>query len=349
MAIGAHAAPDNTGSVGVSVLGSYTGSINPSSTVLDTISEVIAWQFAMADVNPKGKFTYRTSSGSNRTTNAISGHRDISATTCPGNIYPRLGTIRNSVASKMSQYEVDRDPVFESVESSGKGWPQNDAWSMGDFSGNGTTDLMLRNSSGRIMLYEGRGDNSFSDGVQIGRGWNGFTDLYTGVDFDGDSNPDVLAINRSNQLFLYPGNGRGQLKEGRQIGRGWGFEHLIVLQDGPGGHPAVAGITSNGALTLYTTNGQGGFLNSSHMGSGYSNLIGAVSVGDWDRSGHSDVVTVNPSGRLHYYSDPTENGFNNSVQIGRGWGGLTLLPGDSAGGYHDIHTVSSNGRLSTYI
>lgn len=349
MAIGAHAAPANTGSVGVSVLGSYTGSVTPSNTVLDTISEVVAWQFAMADVNPSGKFTYRGSNGKNITTNAISGHRDISATACPGNIYQRLGTIRSKVASKMGQYTQDKDPVFVRVESSGKGWPQNDAWSMGDFSGNGTTDLMLRNSSGRIVLYKGRGDNSFSDGITIGRGWNNFTDLYTGVDFDGDSIPDVLAINRSNQLYLYPGNGRGLLKEGRQIGRGWGFEHLIVLQNGPGRNPAIAGISADGTMRMYSTNGRGGFVGSFLVGSGYSNFIGAISVGDWDASGFSDIINVNASGRLHYLSDPSEKGFTESVQIGRGWGGLALLAGDSRGGYHDIHTVSRNGRLSTYI
>lgn len=349
MAVGAHAAPANTGSVGISVLGSYTGSVNPSNIVLDTISEVVAWQFAMAGVDPAGKFTYRNASGRNVTTNAISGHRDISATACPGNIYPRLGNIRSSAAAKMSQYKVDQDPKFVRVESSGKGWPQENAWSMGDFSGNDTTDLMLRNSSGRIVLYKGRGNNSFADGVQIGRGWNSFTSLYTGIDFDGDSNPDVLAINRSNQLFLYPGDGKGSLKNGRQIGRGWRFEHLILFDKGPKGNPAIAGITADGSMTLYSTNGRGGFLASTHIGNGYSNLIGAVAVGDWDSSGFSDVVNVNPSGRLHYFSDPTENGFTGSVQIGRGWGGLTLLPGDSASGFHDIHTVSRNGRLTTYI
>src|SRR5699024_5187252 len=159
-----------------------------------------ASQFEMADVNPHGNFTYR-SSGRNVTTNAISGHRDISATQCPGNIYPHLGTIRNSVASKMSQYEVDRDPEFIRMERSGTGWPQDSAWSMGDFSGNGTTDLALRNAQGHLLLYRGRGDNTFASPVQIGHGWNGFAELYTGVDFDGDSIPDVLAINKSNELF----------------------------------------------------------------------------------------------------------------------------------------------------
>jgi hypothetical protein len=348
MAVGAHAAPANTGSVGVSVLGSYTGSVTPSSTVLDTISEVIAWQFAMSGVNPSGKFTYRSSSGKNITTNAISGHRDISSTVCPGNIYSRLGTIRSSVASKMSQY-LDRDPEFVESQTSGNGWPQDDAWSMGDFSGNGTTDLTLRNSRGHLLLYKGRGDNTFASPVQIGHGWNGFKELYPGVDFDGDSIPDVLAINNSNHLYLYPGDGKGRLKKRTLLGHGWSFEHLIVLQKGPGRNPAIAGITKDGTMRMYPTNGKGKFLPRVEMGRGYKHLHGAIAVGDWDSTGFSDVVNVTASGRLHYYADPTEREFQERVQIGRGWAGLTLLSGDSEGGHHDILTISPNGRLTTYV
>src|SRR5699024_4049735 len=112
-------------------------------------------------------------------------------------------------------------------------------WAMGDFSGNGTTDLALRNAQGHLLLYRGRGDNTFASPVQIGHGWNGFAELYTGVDFDGDSIPDVLAINKSNELFLYPGNGNGRLKNRSQIGHGWSFAHLIVFQSGPGENPAI--------------------------------------------------------------------------------------------------------------
>lgn len=349
MAIGAHAAPANTGSVGISVLGSYTGSVNPSNLVLDTISDLVAWQFAMADIDPTGKFTYRTANGSSSTTDAVSGHRDISATLCPGNIYPRLGTIRTSAASKMSQYNPGSTPTYVRVQTSGNGWPLNESFSMGDFSGNGTTDLALKNPSGLLFLYKGRGDNTFANGVQIGHGWNGFKHLHGGVDFDGDTVPDLLAVNSNNQLYLYPGNGSGRFKKARQIGHGWSFKHLIVFQNGPSKNPAIAGIRANGSMTVYATNGHGRFTTNNTLTAAGSNFKNAIAVGDWDRSGYSDLVTITPSGRLNYYADPTENNFSDGAQIGRGWAGLTIIPGDSKEGYHDLITVSPNGQLNTYM
>lgn len=355
MAVGAHAAPANTGSVGVSVLGSYTGNTTPSNTVLDTIADVIAWQFAMADVDPAGTFTYRNTSGNNVTTNAISGHRDISATLCPGNIYPRLGTIRSSVASKIDEYTPSptptpgQRPTFDRAESSGSKWPQDNAWSLGDITGNNTTDLLLRDPDGFIHVYEGRGDNSFRSPFQIGRGWNIFPELYTGVDFDGDSVPDILGIDRNEELFLYSGNGRGGVNEGEQIGRGWNFEHHMVFEEGPSGNPAIVGITKSGILRAYHTDGHGEFTESPVVGNSFAHLIGAVPVGDWDNSGYSDMVYVNESGYLHFMSDPIQNGFSESVQIGQKWDGLTIMPGDSSGGENKLLVISPDGKLKTYI
>ncbi|WP_022871608.1 N-acetylmuramoyl-L-alanine amidase [Yaniella halotolerans] len=355
MAIGAHAAPANTGSVGVSVLGSYTGNTNPSSTVLDTISEIIAWQFAMADIDPKGTFTYRNSSGNNVSTNAISGHRNISATICPGNIYPRLGTIRNSVASKIDDYAPNptptptQRPVFDRAESSGSKWPLDNAWSVGDLTTNDTTDLLLRDPEGYIHVYEGRGDNSFRSPVQIGRGWNIFPELYTGVDFDGDSVPDILGIDKEEQLFRYSGNGRGGVHEGDQIGRGWNFEHHMVFEEGPGKNPAIVGITNDGILRVYQTDGRGSFTDSPVVGSNFSHLHGAVPVGDWDNTGYSDMVYVTDAGYLHFMSDPIQNDFSNSVQIGQKWDGLTIMPGDSSGGENKLLVIAPDGKLMTYI
>lgn len=352
MAIGAHAVPANTGSVGVSVLGSYTGSTNPSSTVLDTISEVIAWQFAMADVNPKDKVTYRSSTRS-VTTNTISGHRDISNTVCPGNIYPRLGTIRNSVASKIDNYTPTPTPgtrpTFDRAESSGSKWPQDNAWSVGDLTRNNTTDLLLRDPEGYIHVYEGRGDNSFRSPVQIGRGWNIFPELYTGVDFDGDSVPDILGIDDRDRLYLYSGNGRGGVHEGDQIGRGWNFEHHMVFEEGSGKNPSIVGITSSGTLRVYQTDGRGGFTDSPVVGRNFSHLIGAVPVGDWDNTGYSDMVYITDSGYLHFMSDPIQNGFSKSVQIGRKWDGLKIMPGDSSGGENKLLVIFPDGKLMTYI
>ncbi len=98
--IGAHAAGFNTGSVGVSVIGNYVGT-SPSSPAVEGVSRVIGWRLASAGIAPTGSGTY-TSLGSNTiprgrtvTLPRVVGHRDVGATSCPGSLYDRLGTIRS--------------------------------------------------------------------------------------------------------------------------------------------------------------------------------------------------------------------------------------------------------------
>lgn len=101
MSVGAHAAPANTNSVGISVMGEYT-KIQPTTESIDSVVDVLAWQFSMANINPLGTRTYTTNAGATKTISTVAGHKDVSATACPGLIYNQLGAIRHAVAEKLS-------------------------------------------------------------------------------------------------------------------------------------------------------------------------------------------------------------------------------------------------------
>lgn len=101
MVIGAHAAPANTGTVGISVMGTYMNSVRPSDLVLTKIEDIIAWQFSLAGVDPFGTWTYRNRAGAMVTANTILGHKDVSSTACPGTIYDQLGRIRTRVNDQL--------------------------------------------------------------------------------------------------------------------------------------------------------------------------------------------------------------------------------------------------------
>ena len=97
--IGAHALGFNTGSVGISVLGSY-GSTPPSAAAQTALERLLSWRLDLAHVNPLGLVTV-ISGGSERypkgvpvTLRVVSGHRDTGYTECPGNaLYARLDAI----------------------------------------------------------------------------------------------------------------------------------------------------------------------------------------------------------------------------------------------------------------
>jgi hypothetical protein len=92
--IGAHAQGFNTGSVGVAVLGTYTD--EPISTAArDALAGLLAWRLDLAHVDPLSRLA-RVSGGSPKyaagttvTLNAVNGHRDTGATTCPGSARSR--------------------------------------------------------------------------------------------------------------------------------------------------------------------------------------------------------------------------------------------------------------------
>jgi len=102
--IGAHAQGFNTGSVGISVIGDYSsGSITPAARA--ALASLISWRLDLAHVDPLSSVV-RISSGNPRyaagqalTLRAISAHRDVYPTSCPGqSLYAQLPALRGDVA-----------------------------------------------------------------------------------------------------------------------------------------------------------------------------------------------------------------------------------------------------------
>jgi hypothetical protein len=101
--IGAHAQGFNTGSVGVSVLGTF-GSSAPPAAAVSALTRLLAWRLDVAHVDPLSRVTWaslgnpRFPNGSPVALRAVSGHRDTYFTDCPGGaLYARLPRLARSV------------------------------------------------------------------------------------------------------------------------------------------------------------------------------------------------------------------------------------------------------------
>jgi hypothetical protein len=103
--VGAHAQGFNTGSVGVAVIGTY-GSSAPPPAAQRALAALLAWRLDLAHVDPLSTLQV-PSGGSSRfpvgravALRAVSGHRDVGFTACPGDaLYARLGAIASEAAS----------------------------------------------------------------------------------------------------------------------------------------------------------------------------------------------------------------------------------------------------------
>jgi hypothetical protein len=119
--VGAHARGFNTGSVGVAVLGTFSGSA-PSRAAQQAVARLVAWRLDLAHVDPAGLLTF-ISGGSERFRSgvpvllrAVSGHRDTGFTTCPGDaFYARL----NALAGEAARTGLPK--IFEPRVESGEG------------------------------------------------------------------------------------------------------------------------------------------------------------------------------------------------------------------------------------
>jgi hypothetical protein len=99
--VGAHAGGYNTGTVGISMLGTYS-TVVPSAATQEAVAQVVAWRLSGYFRNPAGQMVYTTGGGSDKyaagttlTLPVVLGHRDVSFTACPGEAgYATLGWLR---------------------------------------------------------------------------------------------------------------------------------------------------------------------------------------------------------------------------------------------------------------
>lgn len=92
----------NCGSMGVCVLGYFHPPVNnvPTASLLDAFAELAAWKCDQQGIDPLGSSWY---AGLGAVEQNLYGHRDVSATACPGDsLYAQLPGLRLDVAAKLA-------------------------------------------------------------------------------------------------------------------------------------------------------------------------------------------------------------------------------------------------------
>jgi hypothetical protein len=99
---GAHAIYHNADTIGVALMGTYD-TINPSPAMLNALVTLLAWKCARWGIDPRGRGTFHAGNGAVENLFNICGHRDTSATDCPGQrVEPMLPSIRARVSARLT-------------------------------------------------------------------------------------------------------------------------------------------------------------------------------------------------------------------------------------------------------
>jgi hypothetical protein len=99
---GVHAASNNYGTVGISLLGNFQNR-QPTTAARVALERLLAWKLERHGLNPLGGSVYNSLLGPTKWLYNISGHRNVNATACPGNtFYPTFPQLRQRVANRIA-------------------------------------------------------------------------------------------------------------------------------------------------------------------------------------------------------------------------------------------------------
>ncbi|WP_082418286.1 peptidoglycan recognition protein family protein [Flaviflexus massiliensis] len=305
MVVGGHAAPANTGSMGISVMGNYTGSVQPTQASITSIENIIAWKFSEAGVNPKGTWTfYNSRTGTNQTVNAILGHRDVSSTVCPGNIYPLLSNIRNNVQTKIDSagkpvrgdndlvlYRTnDFSPISTDIQYFGK---TGDEFYVGNVLGYG--DLPFTRRGNLFTFATGPTSPTSTQKYTIGTVGQ---QVFTG-DLDGDGG-ESLILRTGNRFDIYDNPAVNKPTRSINYGRS-GDEVFVFDWDGDGNDEIAVRRGNAFHLKWMVTSGNADKVIN------YGRVGDEVYVGNWN-GGSIDTITVRRGNTYHMsYSNVSGN------------------------------------------
>ncbi|QES06517.1 VCBS repeat-containing protein [Streptomyces venezuelae] len=213
----------------------------------------------------------------------------------------------------------------------GGGWQTYDRIeSAGNIAGSSAPDVLARDTTGVLWLYQGTGDRAvpLSGRTRIGGGWQTFDRIAAGSDVTGDGRPDLLATDKTGVLWLYPGTGNATnpFSARKAMGGGWGtYNELTALGDFAGG-PAgdLLARDKAGVLWLYLGKGDGTFAARTRVGGGWGGFTSLVGVGDANGDGHADLMATSGTGTTFYagtgdWKAPLKPGAKTDVTNGAGY------------------------------
>ncbi|MEU1892848.1 FG-GAP repeat domain-containing protein [Streptomyces pristinaespiralis] len=177
----------------------------------------------------------------------------------------------------------------------GGGWQIYDRIeATGNLGGTAVGDLLARDRSGVLWLYQGDGRGGFATRLKVGTGWQIYDKIKAGSDLTNDGRPDIVASDKAGVLWLYPGTGNAArpYSPRKKVGGGWGVYNELSAVGNIAGRAAgdLVARDRNGVLWLYLGKGDGTFAPRTRIGAGWNAYYQIIAVGDVTKDGRPDLI-----------------------------------------------------------
>ncbi|MGA5067104.1 FG-GAP repeat domain-containing protein [Streptomyces exfoliatus] len=194
-----------------------------------------------------------------------------------------------------------------------------------DFNDNGTPDLLIREPSGHLSLYNTStplGARPVNPAEPLGTGWDIYDALLSPGNVAGAAHSDIVARDTNGVLWLHQGTGRALAPRVR-VGGGWQIYNKITGGsdlNGDGRADLVA-TDKAGDLWLYkgTGNASAPFAPRVKTGHGWGLYNKIVATGDIGGGAAGDLVARDTAGVLWLYLGTGNGTFAKRTPIGGGW------------------------------
>ncbi|MFF7444230.1 FG-GAP repeat domain-containing protein [Streptomyces sp. NPDC008122] len=209
-----------------------------------------------------------------------------------------------------------------------------------DFDGDGSPDLLMRDTTGRLLLADTFRSRDAGSGYEVlqeqhfkvvGQGYGIYDKIEATGNLGGSGVGDFVARDKAGVLWLYKGRGDDTFSARMRIGGGWGvYTRLTGGSDLTGdGRADLVAVDTAGALWMYPGTGRdtAPFAARRRIGTGWGVYDQLTAVGNLAGGPAGDLVARDRAGVLWLYLGKGDGTFSARTRIGGGWGGFGRLVG----------------------
>ncbi|WP_426404059.1 FG-GAP repeat domain-containing protein [Streptomyces sp. R-07] len=209
-----------------------------------------------------------------------------------------------------------------------------------DFDSDGSPDLLMRDTTGRLLLADTFRSRDWSSGYEVlqehhfkvvGQGFGIYDKIEATGNLGGSGVGDFVARDKAGVLWLYKGRGDDTFSARIRIGGGWGvYTRLTGGSDLTGdGRADLVAVDTAGVLWMYPGTGRdtAPFAARKRIGSGWGVYDQLTAVGNLAGGPAGDLVARDRAGVLWLYLGKGDGTFAPRTRLGGGWGGYGRLVG----------------------